>query len=126
MEKKDSLRTLKYIGYCLSSLPPEEVETSYDDFIQYCKFQLCKINHKLMMDPVWGEYSDEEIISEYFAHNFSSSKELREKFEVELRGGDSKIYDWLDEMIEQNQSELEKKSKELDSGFDFVPPALGE
>lgn len=123
---KDIFERLKYIGYCWSNLPPENVETDLEDFIRYCKFQLCKASNRLMKDPIWEEYCEEEIIAEYYAHLYATSKDAREKFEHALQGMDEDIYDWLDKMIAENQKELENKSDELEEGFDFAPDSLGE
>ncbi len=122
---KDIFKRLKYIGYCWSQMPPEETGIDLTDFAQYCKFQLCKINHKLMRDPVWEAYGEEEIITEYYAHVFANSKEKVKEFESSLElNKDTQIYDWFDEMIKKNQTELNTKAVEDKPGFEFIPDSL--
>lgn len=125
-QNKDIFRNLKYIGYCWSQLPPEEAGTNLDDFVRFCKFQLCKYTHTLLKDPIWDSYEDEEIIAEYYAHIFNVSEEERNKLLASLQGLNNDIYDWLDEQIAKNQEKLKDKSEELDDGFSFTPDSLGE
>lgn len=124
-KNKDIFERLKFIGYCWSNLPPEEADIELEDFVRYCRFQLCKASNRLMKDPIWEEYIDEEIIAEYYAHLFSKSEAEREKFEAVLQGYDEDIHDWLDKMIENNQKEVQEKSEELE-GFEFSPDSLGD
>ena len=125
-KNRDIFENLKYIGYCWSNLPPEGADVELEDFVRYCKFQLCKATNRLMKDSIWDDYIDEEIIAEYYAHLYSTSKEERQKFEAILQGHDEDIHDWLDKMIKQNQEELKNKAEELDDGFDFSPDQLGD
>lgn len=117
---------LKYIGFCLSSLPPEESIIEFVDFVNFCKFQLCKINHKLMLDPIWELYNEEDILAEYYAHLFASSKEEKDRFEGNLKGMDDTLYDWFDEQIAKNKIELEAKSKNLEEVIEFDPNTMGD
>lgn len=123
---RDQFYNIKYIGYCWASLPPEEAETNFIDFVNFCKFQLCKTNHKLMLDPIWDQYNEEEIVAEYYAHMYASSKEAKDSFEAVLRGARDDIYDWLDKMVSDNQKEMGKKSEEMGEGFDFKPESIGD
>jgi len=124
MEKLDRL---KYIGYCLSQLPPEEAGSpNLGDFVRYAKFQLCKATHTLMLDPIWDAYTDEEIIVEYYAHVLNSSKESRDALLNKLQGLDETIYDWLDAQIERNQKENKRKAEKMEDSLSFSPGELGE
>jgi len=128
MSKNDNFYNLKFIGYCLSQLPPDEAGVDLSDYVEYCKFQLCKITRRLLKDPIWETYNEEDIISEYYAHLFSNSKTEKEKFEATFKGEDTSVYDWLDQMVEKNQREMEEKAKELDlnEGFEFSPDSMGD
>jgi hypothetical protein len=126
--KKDSFFNLKYIGYVMSNLPPEEVETDYYDFVRYCKFQLCKATQKLMKDPTWDKYEDEDIIAEYYAYIYSKDGEPKDKFEAALLsdGYNEDIYAWLDKMVENNQKEMKERAEKLENEVEFTPDSLGE
>ena len=123
---RDIFHRLKFIGYCWSQLPPEEADVDLEDFVRYCKFQLCKSTNTLMKDPIWDDYIDEEIIAEYYAHLFVTSKEERQKLLSALQGHNEEIFDWLDKMIADNQKDVKEKAEELDDGFDFSPDQLGD
>ena len=84
---KDRFLPIKYMGYCMSQMPPEEAKTSFEDFVTYAKFQLSVDKHVLMEDPDWDKYTDEAILVEYFANMFLKSKEERERFEATLGAG---------------------------------------
>ena len=100
---------LKYIGYCLAMMPPEEAEPSYEDFVEYAKFQLCDNYKVLRKDPVWDTYTDEEILIEYYALMYKNNEEVRKDFEIILSGKDPDVYDWFDDQIKKNQEELGSK-----------------
>lgn len=124
--KEDLFYNLKYIGYCWATLPPEEADFNFDDFVRFCKFQLCKSTNTLMLDPIWDKYEDEDIIAEYYAHLFYTSNKEREKFETTLKGFSEDIFDWFDQMIEKNQKELKTKADELEEDLSFTPDVIGE
>lgn len=123
---KDKFLTLKYMGFCMSQLPPDEAGTSFEDFVRYAKFQLSVDKHRLMEDEVWEKYTEEQILVEYFANVFSKSKEERERFEIQLSGSDPDINNWFDKMIEQNQQEISEKLKAQEEQVKYVPESLGE
>lgn len=124
--QRDSHFRLKYIGYCLSQLPPDEAETTLDDFVQHAKFQLCVEKRVLMEDAIWDKYTDEQILVEYYGMLFSKSKEERTRFEAQMGGDDPDLHGWFDKMIEQNKVEMEAKASKLPDSVKFIPPALGE
>lgn len=118
----DRFRNLKFIGYCRAFLPPEESgPISMEDFIGHCKFQLCLATQTLMKDPIWETYEDEDILAEYYAHVFTKDEKAKDEFLVSLKGADSDIYDWFDEMIAKNQEELKQASEELPEEVGFDP-----
>ncbi len=111
---------LKYVGYCMSQLPPEAVELTYADFVNYAKFQLCRKTSRLMKDPIWDKYTDEEILAEHYAHNFASDMDAKVNFEKEYMQSDDSIDDW---MIEKSGDLQEFKPEDKIS---FKPSDLGE
>lgn len=89
------------------------------------KFYLCKTLGYLWKDPIWDDYTSEEILIEYFSHLYAKDDELRKSLEVvldvgaEMYGED--VYDWLDRMIEENQAEMSKKLEEMPDKVTFTP-----
>ena len=128
MSEKDKLLPLKHIGYCWSQMPPDEDNVTYGDFLAHVKFSLCKLSHRLMKDPLWDEYTAEEMIAEYYAHVYTVNKEERALFETTLRGEDPDVHDWLDKMIEDNQEVTKQKIEEmgLEDSLSFKPEGLGD
>lgn len=114
----DGFSKLKFMAYCLSQLPPDDVPSDFSDFVDYAKFQLCLKNHKLMKDPIWDSYTNEAIIVEYFAHLFHNSEKHRIDFERELNNTREDIDDWL---VKQTT-----KKPELEDKISFNPESLGD
>ena len=119
----DGFDRLRFIGYCLAKLPPEEAEVDYDDFVRYAKFQLCRANRLSMKDPIWDTYKSEEILIEYYALVFHNNDKEADKFLSKLKGYDEDIYDWFDEQISKNQEELENQD---DDQISFNPESIGD
>lgn len=123
-KERDPLLSLKYKGYCRAHTPPGD-RTSYEDLLSFAKFFLCKHSHRLWKDPVWDQYTDEEILVEYFAHLFANNKEMKADFEVAINAGTEMygedIYGWLDRMVAENQAEMSKKAEELPEKISFSP-----
>lgn len=84
--KPDRFLKLKHIGYCWSQSVVGD--TKFQDFVKYCQFQLCVLNRVLMKDPVWDEYTQEEILAEYFAHAFQRDPNFVKEFEISLAKGE--------------------------------------
>lgn len=119
---KDNLDNIKYIGYCWAKLPLDADETTFDDFVQYAKFQLCSKVNKLMKDPIWEEYTPEEILIEYYALLFNINDELAKKFVAKINGVIADDYNWI---LEQSKQEEAQMGNEEDT-VSFSPDSLGE
>lgn len=123
-KEPDRLRNLKFKGYCWANTPPGD-ETSLSDLITFAKFYLCRKARRLSKDPIWDEYTDEEILIEYFAHLYTEDKTAKEEFELSLNHEegivDEDAYSWLDKMVAQNQEEMKKKAEELPEKISFSP-----
>ena len=74
-----------------------------------------------MKDPIWDEYTSEEILVEYYALLFHNSKDQAEKFLQKINGVNSSDYDWI---IEQS-GEQEAVMGEEDV-VSFNPEKIGE
>ena len=118
----DKYDRLRYIGYCWSKLPPDDDNVEFDDFVNYAKFQLCIASHKLVKDPIWDEYSSEEILIEYYALLYHNNKEQADVFLKNIKGV-SNDYDWILEQEENSEDLLGDDSKD---SVVFNPKELGE
>ena len=123
-KERDPLLQLKYKGYCLAKTPPGD-GTTLEDLVNYAKFALCKMSRRLWKDPIWDQYTDEEILIEYFANLFAKDEKVCKDFEVSIDSGTEiygdDIYDWLDKKVAENQKEQEKKLSELPDRISFSP-----
>ena len=79
--KRDPLRNLKYLGYKISQLPEKY---TLKQFVDFAKFQLAKKTRRLLKDPIWDDYTVEELLVEFYAHQFEENKEFRIAFEQEI------------------------------------------
>lgn len=93
----DPLFGLKYIAYLRSEVPDPET-MDHEVFLNFAKWQVCKVRNVLWNDPVWDAYTDEEIVIEFFAIRFDESKEFRAEFGSKLTVVKSDDYDWLERM----------------------------
>lgn len=120
----DRLRNLKFKGYCRSFTAPGD-EMSLDDLVIFAKFFLCRKSRRLWKDPIWEDYTDEEILIEYFAHLYAEDKTAKEEFEMDLNHEegivDEDAYEWLERKVKENQEELKKKIEELPEKISFSP-----
>lgn len=112
---KDVLFNLKYMGYCMANLPPDNNKISFFNFINYVKFQLCQDRGILMKDSIWDKYADEEILVEYFAVLYTNDKTESDNFLAQTTGEDSNLCGWFDKMQKDNKKEIDKLLKEKDS-----------
>lgn len=123
-KENDPLVSLKYKGYCRSNTAPGE-ELTLEDLTNYAKFILCKHSKRLMKDPIWDEYTDEEILVEYYAHLYSNNEEMRKEFEAQINAGSQvygeDIYEWLEAQDKKLKEEHEKKLRELPEKISFSP-----
>jgi hypothetical protein len=121
---RDPLIGLKYKGYCWAHTPPGE-NVKFDDLVSFAKFFLCKQSHRLWKDSIWEEYTDEEILIEYFAYLFAMDEVERKKFEVSIDAGTEiygeDIFDWLDRKVKENQEEMKAKLEEMPEKVSFSP-----
>jgi hypothetical protein len=126
-KENDPLRSIKHIGYCRAFTPPGE-NTTIEDMVQMAKHALCRLTNTLWKDPIWDQYTDEEILVEYFAHRFCTNADAKKEFEVEIDAGKDlygeDIFDWLDRKVKQNQEEMQKKLDEMPDKVSYTPDGL--
>lgn len=109
------------MGYRLVELPQTY---KLMDFVRYAKFQLAVKTRRLLKDPIWDEYTVEELLVEFFAHQLNESTEFRQKFEQEIAGDVGDIDDfasWADKKMEQDAKERQKTLDRLEDNISFDP-----
>jgi hypothetical protein len=120
--KLDPLKNIKYLGYCLSQLPSGDL--TLKDFIRYAKFNLAVKTKRLLKDPIWDSYTAEELLTEFFAHQFDSNPEFLKAFELDLaqiEGKDQDFASWADSEIELDTRQREKTLASIEDRISFSP-----
>jgi hypothetical protein len=123
--KNSRLDRLKYVGWCWSQLPPEGATFTFEDLIQYAKFQLSVQKRVLLKDSIWDQYTDEELLAEYYANLFQKNEDARLEFQKLIEGGDD------DEFLAWANKKARQAKEERESGADleeveFTPEGVGE
>jgi hypothetical protein len=99
-------------------------QITLDDYVRYAKFFLCSKTKRLMKDPIWDSYTTEEILAEFFAHQFETNKRFLEDFEVALLdslGQSDDFSDWADSMMSKDKRILEKTLGGMEDRISFDP-----
>lgn len=95
-KKRDPYRNLKYLGYRLGQLPERY---TLMQLVKYAKFQLAVKTRRLLKDPIWDEYTVEELLVEFYGHHFVENEDFRRRFEIEIGDVNGEIdafSDWAD------------------------------
>lgn len=124
--KRDPYRNIKYMGYRLSELP-----SPYNifDLVRYAKFQLASMTKTLLKDPIWDSYTAEEILVEFFGHQFVESDELKAEFEKQIgihNEGVDNFADWADKEMAKSKIDNEKILGGLKDNISFNPNTMGD
>lgn len=120
-KKVDPYRGIKYIGYRMSQLPERYTA---QDLLRYAKFQLAEKSGRLMKDPIWDEYTVEELLAEFFAHQFVENKELRLRFEADMGDINGDIDDfasWADKKMAEDAKIRDRIMDGADDRISFDP-----
>jgi hypothetical protein len=122
----DRFLKLKHIGYSWSQNALGS--PTFKDFVKYAQFQLCVLNKVLMKDPIWDEYTEEEILAEYFAHGFQNNSDYRKEFEISLATGEVLDFSsWADLEMKRNQEAEDAKTAAQEDSVQFSPDdVMGE
>lgn len=129
LKKTDPFFPIKRMGYYMAQMPDDGIQSS--DFLRFAKFQLCIKMKRLMKDPIWNDYTKEELLAEYFAHQFDTDKMLRTEMERALGLNEAAIEDfgdWADRQMAKDKAEQEDQLKLLEDHVSFNPQTdvLGE
>lgn len=113
-ENPDPFYSLKYIAWCISQLPPEDVGVTEEDFANYAKWVICKKKNKLYYDPIWDHYGPEELMIEYFGLLMDDNEEFKDAFSATLKKVKAEDLNWFDAMekkfLEEQRIELKEKT----------------
>lgn len=122
----DKFLKLKHIGYTWSQ--NSIGNTTFKTFVKYARFQLCLITKTLMKDPVWDEYTEEEILVEFFAHSFHNDPNFLKDFEISISKGEVLDFNsWADLEMKRNAESVEAKVLGQADKVEFQPEdVMGE
>lgn len=117
----DPYRNLKKLGYYTSQLPDRY---SKEDLIRYAKFQLARRAKRLLKDPIWDEYTEEELLIEFYSHQFEDNEKFKVEFEQELGKSADKIDDfaaWADKKIAEDAKIRDMTMGQAEDHVKFSP-----
>lgn len=120
-KKVDPFKGLKFLGYRLSQLP-DKYKTQ--DLIRYAKFFLAEKTGTLLKDPIWDEYTAEELLAEFYAHQFVLNKGFKMAFEQEIGDVDGKVDDfaaWADKQMAKDKQVRDRLMGETEDKVSFDP-----
>jgi len=120
-KKLDPYKNLKRLGYNTSQLPERY---NKDQLVTYAKFSLAKFSKRLLKDPIWDEYTEEELLIEFFAHQFEDNDKLRIEFEQEMNLNQGVVDDfaaWADKKMAEDAKEREQIMGEAEDSISFSP-----
>lgn len=102
-KKRDPYRNLKWFGYKMAVAP-----ISGPELVNFARFHLAKKTNRLLKDPIWDQYTREELMVEFYAHNFvDNPNQFKEKFESEI--GD--VFGEVDDFSVWADKEMAKEAK---------------
>lgn len=120
---KDPLKQIKFFGYVRAQVGLAGT-VDLQDLVRFAKFYLCFKTNTLWKSPIWDEYTDEEILSEYYARLYFEDEDLRRAFEATLGIDDDAVaadYAWLEGKAKASAQQAEDLSKDLPAKIEFVP-----
>ena len=94
---------------------PDPKDVNDEVLRDYAKWQICKARNKLFKDPIWDDYTDEEILIEFFGIIFEQNPEALEEFVNKTKTVDKDINDWFDRMAKEHE---EKMKQDQETGKD--------
>lgn len=112
---KDPFFGLKYIAFCRTGLIVDGETLDEEAMLAFAKWQICKVRNILWNDPVWDNYTNPEILIEYFAIKFDEDADLRTAFEASTVSAKEADVDWFERM-EKKLKEGSKIKEEVIAG----------
>ena len=97
---------------------PENGGLTFPDLVILAKSYLGRKTNTLFNDPVWEDYTDEEILVEYYSYLMANNEDFRRNFEVEsglFADAEDDMHAWFDKQMEKTASE------DKSDGFEYAP-----
>lgn len=123
-KKVDPYLGIKFLGYRISELPNPY---SMKDLIRYAKFTLATKTHRLLKDPIWDKYTVEELLMEFYAHQFKDNPKFMEEFEAQIGAHESVVNDfasWADKQIAEEAKIRDKIMGGTEENVSFTPDMI--
>lgn len=123
-KRKDPLQRLKQAAYYKVFGDPEQENYTFDELLNVAKSYLCNVTNRLLADPIWDNYSNEELLVEYYAQLFMRDQGFRQAFETNSEVGKSEYDDFLqfaDRKIEEAEQERQQLLDGLEEKISFKP-----
>lgn len=122
----DAMLRIKHIAYCRSQTPVSDMD--FKDLVNYARHQLCVVTNRLFKDPIWDEYTSEEILVEWFSHQFEKDPNFVKEFELGLAKGEILDFSgWADLQMKKELEAKEQRLKDLEDKVTFSPDdVMGE
>lgn len=120
-KERDPYLGIKHIGYKISQLPER---FKLEDLVRYARFYLASKSNRLLKDPIWDSYTTEELLSEFYAHQFVENKELRIRFEAEvddISGAVDDFATWADKKMAEDAKIRDKIMDQAEDRISFDP-----
>lgn len=110
--EKDPFFGLKLIAYYRTGLPINQEDVDEEAMVNFAKWQICKVRNVLWNDPVWDNYTNPEILTEFFAIKFDETEDLRKEFEAGIVTAKKEDIDWIERMEKKLKDQKQGKIKE--------------
>lgn len=111
---------LKLIAAYRVKLPEEGVTDAI--LLDFAKWQICKSRNIMFRDPIWDDYTEEEILIEFFGIMYDENEELLTEFINKIQEVDASTLNFFDRMEAEHQAKMladqEAGQDEFEESFD--------
>lgn len=101
------------------------------ELVRYARFFLAIRTKRLYKDPIWDSYTVEELLVEFYAHQFQENKQFRQEFEASVGNMDptsvDSFSDWADKEMSKEAKIRETTLGQMEENVSFRPDmVMGE
>lgn len=111
---------LKLIAAYRVKLPEEDVTDAI--LLDFAKWQICKSRNIMFRDPIWDDYTEEEVLIEFFGIMYDENEDLLTEFLSKIQEVDNTTLDWFERMETEHQAKMladqEAGQDEFEETFD--------